>query len=54
MLLTTANQVTTALLKMIYRVVKQNWQIEKIVNLGHPNDFMTKKSSLIFVITIFG
>ena len=37
-----------------YRVVKRNWQVEKIVNLGHPNDFMTQKSSLIFVKTIFG
>ena len=37
-----------------YRVVKQNCQVEKIVNLGHPNDFMTQKSSLIFVKTIFG
>jgi hypothetical protein len=40
--------------KLTYRVVKQNWQVEKIVNLGHPSDFMTQKSSLIFVKTIFG
>ena len=38
----------------VYRVVKRNYQVEKIVNLGHPNDFMTQKSSLIFVKTIFG
>ena len=38
----------------MYRVVKQNCQVEKIVNLGHQNDFMTQKSSLIFLKTIFG
>ena len=37
-----------------YRVVKRNCQVEKIVNLGHPNDFMTQKSRLIFVKTILG
>ena len=37
-----------------YRVVKRNCQVKKIVNLGRPNDFMTQKSSLIFVKTIFG
>ena len=38
----------------IYRVVKQNCQVEKIVNFGHQNDNMTQKSSLIFLKTIFG
>jgi len=38
----------------VYRVVKPNFQVEKIVNLGHQNDFMTQKSSLIFLKTIFG
>ena len=37
-----------------YRVVKRNFQVVKIVNFGHPNDFMTQKPSPIFVKTIFG
>ena len=37
-----------------YRVVKRNCQVEKIVNLGHKNDFMTQNQAWYFSRQFFG